>query len=812
MRISLNWLKQYLELNIEPEKIAAYLTDCGLEVEKIEHTGISREKMEGLVIGKVVERSKHPDADRLSLTKVDVGIGELLDIVCGAPNVDAGQKVVVATVGATLYPSSGEPFKIKRSKIRGAVSEGMICAEDEIGVGESHDGIMVLPEDTKIGIPAIEYFGESGDTCFEIGLTPNRVDAASHFGVARDLAAVLNARENSSNHQAKLPNVDINFSEHISPKIEIKDTEKCPRYAALVVSDAKVAPSPDWLQERLRAIGLKPINNIVDITNFVLHETGHPLHAFDFDKLEGGGIRIQTLHEGTSFVTLDEVERKLSAEDLMICDLKDNPLCIAGVFGGLHSGVTDNTTTVLIESAYFNPVSVRKTAKRHGLNTDASFRFERGADLEMIPYALMRAAQLMVEIAGAKIASPLCDEFPFEIEKSRIQFEWKEFKRYAGFEVSSEKLTSILEDLDFEVDNEVEFEGVNLTVPLYRVDVTRPCDLVEELMRVIGYNEIPFPEKLNASLSYRINPDKHQLKELVSEFLSSRGFAEIMCNSLTSKKHLECIPDRDASSIVEILNPLSNDLNVLRSSLLFNGLESIRYNINRKNDRIKFYEFGHTYRKDGERYLEDEFIGLFISGDETDLSWMKPQGSFNFFDLKTEVYNTLSRIGVNPNKLQEKQINQAQHELWVSLSQGKTPLAEMGKVNKKLLQHFEIDKPVFYAQLHWDNIIASLKVDHIRFKSIPKYPEVRRDFSLLLDKSIQFSEIERVANQKGGNLLRSVHLFDVYEGKNLPEGKKSYAVSFILRDDSATLTDEIVDQVMNAIRSELEQKLAAELR
>ena len=812
MKLSYNWIKQYISCDLDADKAAELLTDSGLEVEKIQHTGLSKEKMEGIVVGEVLEKTKHPNADRLNITKVNIGNGEPLSIVCGAPNVDKGQKVVVATVGSKLYPTDGDSFKIKKSKIRGEVSLGMICAEDEIGVGHDHDGIMVLPEDTQVGMPIIDYFGENSDTVFEIGLTPNRIDGASHFGAARDLAAVINAK-NKEATQARLPEIDIEFPANAqNPTVEIKDTKLCPRYAALKISGAEVKPSPEWLQERLRSIGLSPINNIVDVTNFVLHETGHPLHAFDCDRLKGGGVRIQTLKANTKFTTLDEVTRELSEHDLMICDLEDNPLCIAGVFGGQNSGVTEDTKTVLIESAYFNPVSVRKTAKRHGLNTDASFRFERGADPDMVLYALQRAAQLMCELSGAKVDSDIVDEFPYPFEKAKIDFPWNEFNRYAGFDVETEKLIAILEDLDFEVEDNPEIDGATLTAPLYRVDVTRPCDVVEELMRVIGYNEIPFPDKLNASLSYSQKPDKYATKEKISDFLSARGFSEIMCNSLTAKKHVEKLNPESASKLVDILNPLSSDLNILRSTMLYNGLDAIRYNLNRKNERILFYEFGHTYLKQEKGYREDEFIALFLSGDAEIENWSTPQEKFSFYHLKKEVLNTIARLGIPTDGLNEKALEAPGIEDGIRLMQGKKTLAHIGWVDKKTAQHFDIDVPVFYAELFWDELFEMLRRDDIHFQPVPKYPEVRRDFSLLLDKEVKFATIAKIAGQKGKKLLRAVNLFDVYEGKNLPEGKKSYAVSFTLRDDQATLTDEIVDGIMDDIRKQLESELKAQLR
>jgi phenylalanyl-tRNA synthetase beta chain len=818
MKVSYNWLKDYIDIDITPEKAAAILTDTGLEVEGLEKIETIKGGLRGLVIGEVVEKDKHPDADRLSVTKVNVGNGALLNIVCGAPNVASGQKVVVATVGTTLFPTDGDSFKIKRSKIRGVESEGMICAEDEIGLGAGHDGIMVLDEDAKPGTEASDYFKVEDDWMIEIGLTPNRSDAMSHIGVARDLRAAMItlgkiAQSDVPDNMLSVPSVDTFKVDNtnLTIPVEVEDTDACPRYAGVSIANVKVAPSPDWLQNKLRAIGASPINNVVDITNFVLHETGQPLHAFDADKIEGGKVVVKKMAEKTKFTTLDDVERELSANDLMICNAKGG-MCIAGVFGGSNSGVSDTTQNVFLESAYFNPVSVRKTAKRHGMNTDASFRFERGVDPNNTVYVLKRAAMLIKEIAGGEIASEVSDHYPNPIADFKVEMTYRNCDRLIGKEIDRDIIKSILTALDIVID-EANDDGLKLTVPAYRVDVQREVDVIEEILRIYGYNNIEIPTSLNSSVSYAPNPDREKVQNVISNQLSSNGFAEIMSNSLTKSKYVETA---EASHIkeefnVNILNPLSQDLDVMRQTLLFSGLEAIAYNQNRQNEDVKLYEFGKAYFNFPDGRKENTQLAIFLSGKSQKENWTGNSEEVTFYQLKGQVENILKRLGIFKNL----NIGGVKSELFddgVQVKIAKKKVVEYGWVKQSILKAMDIKNDVYYAAFDWDVVIELLVMNKIKYKEVSKFPAVRRDLSLLLDKEVKFSDISELAYQSEKQLLKEVGLFDVYEGKGLDLNKKSYAVSFILQDEQKTLTDNQIEKIMGKIQNSLESKLGATLR
>lgn len=813
MKISYNWLNDYLDLTITPEQTSVVLTDIGLEVEKVETVEAVKGGLQGLVIGEVLDAEKHPNADSLKKTKVNIGT-EILNIVCGAPNVAAGQKVVVATVGTTLYTDNGDSFKIKKSKIRGEESYGMICAEDEIGIGKSHDGIMVLDSTAKIGQPAADYFNLKNDTVFEIGLTPNRADAMSHYGVARDLMVGLK-------HQGILPEdakvcspsiqdwkID---NTHLPISIQIDDKEACPRYAGVTLSGIKVNDSPEWLQQRLTSIGLAPINNVVDATNYVLHELGQPLHAFDADKVTGNKVIVKAATAQQKFITLDETERELHEEDLMICN-GEAPMCIAGVFGGLTSGVSNSTTSIFLESAYFNPVSVRKTAKRHGLNTDASFRFERGIDPNITLYALKRAALLIKEIAGGTISSEIQEYYPTPIQDQTVSFSYHNCNRLIGKDIPSETVDSILENLDIEIISK-EGNDLMLKVPAYRNDVLREADVTEEILRIYGFNNIPIPEKLNTSITYREKTDSRILLNKVSDRLSDNGFAEIMSNSLSKSSYLTEFESKkiNSSYAVNMLNPLSSELDAMRQSLLFNGMEAISYNINRKNSDLKLYEFGKTYFKFESGYEEKQVLALFITGKQTSENWDQPQQNVDFFTLKREVLNTIKRLGILKNHQSSATKNELLSE-GLSYSINKKQVVDFGKVSNKVLTHFGIKQPVYYAEINWDSVLELMVMNKTKFKELPKFPSSRRDLSLLLDKGVKFEQIEEIASRVDRKILKEIGLFDIYEGKNLDDSKKSYAVSFLFRDENKTLVDKQIEKIMSKIQSELESKLGATLR
>ncbi|MCK8479710.1 phenylalanine--tRNA ligase subunit beta [Psychroserpens algicola] len=808
MKISYNWLKQFLKTDWPAEKTGELLTDLGLEIEGIETYQSVKGGLEGIVVGEVLTCTQHPNADRLKVTTVNIGGETPLQIVCGAPNVAAGQKVPVATIGTTLYTETGEAWKIKKGKIRGEESHGMICAEDELGLGKSHDGIMVLDDKLHVGALASEIFEIENDQVFEIGLTPNRADAMSHYGTARDLKAGL--LQQDIHTELITPSVS---SFHVDSRtlkidIDVKDNTLAPRYCGLTITGIKVEDSPAWLQHRLKSIGLTPKNNIVDITNYVLHELGQPLHAFDAAKISGNKVIVKTLPAGTKFTTLDDVERELHAEDLMICDA-EKPMCIAGVFGGSHSGVSEGTTSIFLESAYFNPISIRKTAKRHALNTDASFRFERGIDPNIADYALKRAALMILDIAGGEIASDLMDFYPKKIEDFQVRLSFENAKKLIGEEIPKETIKSILTSLDIKVNNVTE-AGLGLTVPAYRNDVQREADVIEEVLRVYGYNNINTTEKLNASISNTSKFEDYKLQNIIGNQLASQGFFEILSNSLTTPKYVGLSAQLKEEHNVEMLNPLSNDLSVMRQSLLFSGLEAVSYNINRKRDNLKLYEFGKTYHNYSDNREEHKHLSVLLSGNKNDLRWNSPVKKSDFFYLKGIVDANLQRLGFT--RLKVSPIKNDVFSEGVSLSLGKTKLVDFGIVNSKVLKYFGISQEVLYADFNWDNIIDMAKHSDIKFKDIPKYPEVRRDFALLLDEQVTFEDIDTIAMQTEKKLLKDVDLFDVYQGKNLPNGKKSYAVSFTIQDEHKTLTDKQIDKIMNKLQANFEKQLGAELR
>lgn len=813
MKISYNWLKDYVKTDLPPEELGKLLTGCGLEVESIEKFETVKGGLEGIVVGQVMSKEKHPDADRLNLTTVDIGTGTLLNIVCGAANVEAGQKVVVATIGAKLYPATGEPFEIKKSKIRGAASEGMICAEDEIGLGTSHAGIMVLDADAMPGTPAKDYFKIEEDYTFEIGLTPNRADAASHVGVARDLVAVLNALSEDAASTLELPNVS-NFqvvNTHSAIEVTVEDTEACPRYSGISISNLKVADSPEWLKNRLKAVGVRSINNIVDITNYVLHELGQPMHAFDAAKIKGKKIVVKKMADKTKFKTLDETERELSSEDLMICNAEDG-MSIAGVFGGMESGVTENTTEIFLESAYFSSTSIRRSSKRHGLKTDASFRFERGADPNITVYALKRAALLMKEIAGGEISSEIVDIYPKKIENFKVPFSFEKCDDMIGKHIDLEIIKKIILSLGIEIEHEGH-DALLLSVPPFKVDVQREQDVIEEVLRIYGYNNIEIPLELNSSLSFGEKPDKEKIQDAVAGLLSNNGFSEIMCLSLTKEEYSTRLKSINPEQNVKMLNPLSSDLSVLRQSMLFSGLETIGYNQNRKNADLRLYEFGKTYmaiKGESTKYIETKHLSVFITGRKQEESWNAKNDAVNFYTLKGIVKAIFERLGIEV-KLAESSSDAFSQGL--SFSWNKKTIVEFGPLTRSVLKSMDIKQDVFYADFNWDLMIEAMKKNKtVLYTEVPKFPEVRRDLALLIDKAIRFEQLEQLAYQAEKGLLKSVNLFDVYEGDKLPSGKKSYALSFILRDDNATLTDKQIEKIMEKLMKTYQEKAGAEIR
>ncbi len=817
MLISYDWLKSYVDFRETPEELSALLTDSGLEVEGLEHYESIRGGLKGIVTGKVLSCKPHPNADKLTLTQVDVGQAQPLPMVCGAPNVTEGQKVLVALEGTTLYMGKDQ-LTIKKAKIRGEVSQGMICAEDELGLGDSHDGIMVLPEETAVGLPAAQLFDVNEDWIFEIGLTPNRIDAASHVGVARDIVAVINHQQQQKQLGLKLPDVSgfapDNNSLYIP--VTIEDAEACPRYSSLTISGVTVKESPGWLQQMLKAIGLKPINNVVDVTNFVLHELGQPLHAFDVAAIKGNKVVVRKPDKDTPFVTLDDEELRLSGDDLMICNAED-PMCMGGILGGLHSGVTENTRDVFLECACFNPVTIRKSSKHHGIKTESSFRFERGSDFDITPYALKRAAILIKKVAGGQISSDIDDVIARQPEAVNIDLELSHVNQLIGKMIPAPEIQAILEDLDFEI-LEVKDDKLRLLVPAYRVDVTRPADVVEEILRIYGYNNVEIPGKMHSSIVISPKPDKEKLQNTISDMLSARGFNEIMNNSLTKEAYYH----HDAfegDTLVRILNPLSQDLNVLRQTHLFGGLESIAYNLNRKVQDMKLYEFGNVYRRDPragedvrERYPERMLLDVFMTGKLQPENWRAQNSQHDFFDLKDAVYAIFKRLGISEKRLTTKQligIYPFVFELFIEVKG--QPLARLGKLSDVVLKGFDIKQDVFFGSLEWDELIRLAGKHQLTYEEVPRYPAVRRDLALLLDTGISFSEIEVIAQNTEKTLLQKVNLFDVYQDDKLGAGKKSYAVSFVLQADK-TLTDKEVDKIMDKLARAYTEKLGAVIR
>lgn len=801
MKISYNWLKQFLQLDWKAEKTGALLTDLGLEVEGISNFESVKGGLEGVVVGHVLTCVKHPNADRLKLTTVDIGQSTPVQIVCGAPNVAAGQKVPVATIGSTLY-ANDEAWKIKKGKIRGEESHGMICAEDELGLGKSHDGIMVLNDDLKPGTPCNEVFEIETDQVFEIGLTPNRSDAMSHFGVARDLKAGLEQQEINEKLITPATSNFLIDKRSLKLDVEVEDNTLAPRYCGVTISNIIVQDSPTWLQNRLKSIGLSPINNIVDITNYVLHELGQPLHAFDATKIKGNKVVVKTVPKGTKFITLDDVERELHEDDLMICD-NEKPMCIAGVFGGKHSGVTNDTTSIFLESAYFDPISIRKTAKRHGLNTDASFRFERGIDINTSEYALKRAASLIKEVAGGEITSDIVDLYPKKKEDFQVFLSFEKIYKLIGQEIAKDTIKSILTSLEIKVNNVTE-SGLGLTIPSYRTDVQREVDVIEEILRVYGYNNIDYKEKFTASIAKTSKFENHILQNVVGNLLASRGFFEIMTNSLVPEDNTE------GSETVKMLNPLSTDLGVLRESMLFSGLTAIAHNQNRRKQNLKLFEFGKTYLKKDDAYQEDTHLSILVSGNQFENSWTLPNTPSGFYYLKGIAESILDRIGIKDYSIMSI-TNEFLSEGIAFEKNGKLIL-NLGVVAKTNTKKLGIKNEVLFADFNWDLTKKLASKNTITYQEIAKYPEVNRDFALLLDEKITFKELQDLAFKTERNYLKEVSLFDVYTGKNLPEGKKSYAVSFTLQDATKTLTDKQIEKTMSKLQNVYVENLGAELR
>jgi len=808
MKISYNWLKQFVQLDWEANKTGALLTDLGLEIEGIEPFVSIPGGLEGVVVGKVLSCDKHPNADRLKVTSVDLGNGEALQIVCGAPNVAKGQKVAVATVGTTLYDDAGKAWKIKKGKIRGEVSMGMICAEDELGLGQSHDGIMVLDSKLKIGTPASDIFEIENDSIFEIGLTPNRADAMSHWGVARDLRAGLQQHEVAL--ELITPSTSSFHVENRTLKIDVTvdDLELAPRYCGVTISGFKVEPSPSWLQNRLKSIGLTPINNVVDCTNYVLHELGQPLHAFDAVKITGNEIHVKTLPAGTKFTTLDGVERELHKDDLMICDA-EKPMCIAGVFGGEHSGVTDSTTSLFLEAAYFNPTSIRQSAKRHGLNTDASFRFERGVDPNATEYALRRAAILITEIAGGEITSDIIDIYPKKIEDHQVILNFDNATKLIGEEIPRETIKEILTSLDIKIENVTE-TGIGMTIPAYRNDVTREADVIEEILRVYGYNKIGFTTKLNASIATTQRIEDHVIQNKAGALLTSLGFHEMLNNSLTNAAYSEHSEGISANHSVRMLNPLSTELEVMRQSMLFGGLEAVVYNKNRKMSNVKLFEFGKTYHNYPGGREENKHLSIIFTGDRTEESWTTASQKSDFFFGKGLILALFERLGIDST--QEKGITNDLYSEGITITKDKKTLVEYGVVSKKVTKAFDIDSEVLFADFNWDLVLAEIPTENKIVQPISKFPKVKRDFALLLDEAVTFDSLKNAALQTEKQLLKEVSLFDVYTGKKLPKGKKSYALSFTLQDERKTLTDKQIDKIMGKLQQRFEKDFGAQLR
>ena len=820
MNISYNWLKEYLDFDLQPDEVAAALTSIGLETGGVEEVQTIKGGLEGLVIGEVLTCEDHPNSDHLHITTVNVGGEAPLQIVCGAPNVAAGQKGVVAVNGTKLYDGD-QCFTIKKSKIRGVESNGMICAEDEIGIGTDHSGIIVLPADAVVGTLAKDYYNVKSDYVLEVDITPNRVDATSHYGVARDLAAYL--KQAGKPAALRLPSVEAFKIDDETPAIEVvvENEEACLRYSGVTIKGVTVKESPEWLQNRLRVIGLRPINNVVDVTNFILHELGQPLHSFDAAKIKGNKVVVKAVEAGTKFVTLDGVERTLTDRDLMICNTEE-PMCIGGVFGGLDSGVTEQTTDVFLESACFHPTWIRKTARRFGLNTDASFRFERGLDPNNTIYVLKRAALLIQELAGGKITGAIQDVYPKVVEPYRVEVSYAKINSLIGKEIPVETVKSIVDSLEMKIESETA-EGLCLRVPVYRIDVQRDVDVIEDILRIYGYNNVEFNEEVKACLSYQTPTDhSYKMQNLISEQLCGCGFNEIMNNSLTRSAYYSDLTVYPEKNCVRLMNPLSADLNVMRQTLLFGGLESAEHNMKRRRGNIRFYEFGNCYqydetkKKEGETlagFSEDYRLGIWLAGNRVENSWAHPNEKTTVYELKAYVENVLSRLGLNLGKLVFGVLTDDIYSAGLSITtQSGRRLGSLGIVSKKILKAMDIDVEVYFAELSWTALMKETKKNKVTYTEISKFPAVKRDLALLLDKSVAFADIEKIAGESERKLLKSVTLFDVYEGKNLPAGKKSYAVSFYLQDDNKTLNDKQIDAIMKKIQTNLEQKLGAQLR
>lgn len=826
MKVSYKWLREYVDTTLTPNELDDLLTFSGLEIEGVEKVETIKGGLEHVVIAEVVTCEPIPET-HLHKTTVNVGGFEqqeprLLDIVCGAPNVAAGQKVVCATVGTQIWTSETEFFEIKKSKLRGHISEGMLCAADELGLGASHDGIIVLPDDAPVGMPAKQYFNVEEDYTLEVAITANRSDATSHIGVARDIVAVLNTRE-GKNLSIKWPEAKEIKSQSSAPaiKVRVENDQLCPRYTGLTIRGVQVGESPEWLKNRLRAVGIRPINNIVDVSNYILMEVGQPMHTFDADQITGGEVVVKTCAEGTKFVTLDGVERTLSERDLMICNTEE-PMCIAGVFGGQKSGVTMDTKNVFLESAYFNPVSIRKTSKRHTIHTDASFRYERGCDPNITEWAIRRAATLIQELAGGEICGEIIDIYPKPIERAEVNIQFRRVFDLIGKEIPVDAVRTALRSLDIEIVEETE-EGMNLRIPTCKVDVYRECDVVEEIMRIYGYNNITFDERLSSCLSYGVKPNPRKVQNIASDYLTYNGFSEIMNNSLTKAAYYEGNPDFDANRSVAILNPLSKELNVMRQSLLYCGLECVAYNLNHKIQDQKIYEFGHTYYRNPEadanddllkRYTEVQHLAIFMTGAQMPENWKMKDVHTDFYYLKNHVMNILRRLRIPMGRLQTVSATEKYYSEGLALvfKDSKKQLLSMGRISKETLKRMDIKQDVYYADIDWDLFMKSMPEKEVTFAEISKFPEVRRDLALVLEKKVTFGEIENVARQTEKKLLKEVSLFDVYEGKGIASGMKSYAVSFILQDKDKTLNDKQIETVMAKLQKNLETQLGAKIR
>lgn len=820
MNISYKWLKEYVDFNLSAEEVSAALTSTGLEVGALEEVQTIKGGLKGLFVGKVLTCEVHPNSDHMHICTVDLGHEEPSQIVCGAPNVAAGQKVIVADLGCKLYDGDKE-FTIKKSKLRGVDSCGMICAEDEIGVGKSHDGIIVLPEDAQIGMPAAEYYNLESDWLIEVDITANRADALSHYGVARDLYAWL--KQNGYETSLHRPSCD-EFTvdnNNLQVSVEIQNTEACRRYACVSITDCEVKESPEWLKNKLSVIGLRPINNIVDITNYVMMAYGQPLHCFDADMVKGNKIVVKDKNEGLPFITLDGEEHTLGEHDLAICNA-DEPMCIAGVFGGKGSGTYETTRNVVLESAYFHPTWIRKSARRHGLSTDASFRFERGIDPNGTIYALKQAAILCKQLAGGKVSMEICDEYPTPLDNASMRLDYSYVDRLIGKKIGNDTIKNILSSLEIVIDSE-DANGLDITVPAYRVDVQRPCDVVEDILRIYGYNNVEIPTQLKSSLVIKDFEDqRHKMANLISEQLVGAGFNEILNNSLTKGAYYSTLSSYPEEKSVKIFNPLSTDLNVMRQSLLFGGLESIMRNANRKNPNLRFFEFGNCYSYAAEKhddenpmkaYTEENHLGLWLTGKRVEGSWIHPDEDVTFYELKSYVDNIMRRIGAPMGMFV---ISKTENDIFSTgltiKNRGGKVFVEMGIVSKKIQHQADIDREVYFADINWTQLTKAVKNAKVNVGEISKFPAVSRDLALLLDKNIEFAQVEQIARQTEKKLLKSVVLFDVYEGKNLPEGKKSYAVNFVLQDEQKTMADKQIDAIMNKLIANLKKQLNCELR